>query len=264
MAMYKHPKGIAFTLLLLTLLSVLTGCLRSGVDITVNDDDTGQVEVSFGISRDYYQMILSEYGTEPYEGKATTEITDGDTTYICVSETKKFQTLDELKDILLSLEYTSEETESIFSSMESDGTSDSEEAEKTDTHIFKTADVSKEDLFFSQSYTLHLVTNAMESGGSEDELFSIPTDSVFRVLLNITLPGTIHAEGAVIHDNTASYTITDLENENVIHVESSRTDTVRIVAVIVAVVCTVALIALFAGGNKNKSAARKIAEKEGF
>ena len=71
MAMYKHPKGIAFTLLLLTLLSVLTGCLRSGVDITVNDDDTGQVEVSFGISRDYYQMILSEYGTEPYEGKAT-------------------------------------------------------------------------------------------------------------------------------------------------------------------------------------------------
>ncbi len=265
---------LSLILLILSVLAIMTGCVRYGVGIVIHPDDSGDVELSFGVDREYYQSFAEQYGNELYEGKETFEIKDGDTVYVCVSEHKKFKNLEELKKILLDLKYTNDDTGSLLSDGINDMDQDCEEndteviseseyqitpavaiddeSQKTDSHIFKNAEIQKKDGFFNTTYRVSLVTNAFPASSEELNMLGINTDDFFNIQVSVTLPGKVQAEGADVHNNTASFKMTDLEKENTLLAVSRSVDTVRIISLIAAVVILILLIALFAKGGKKK------------
>lgn len=96
----KNKRG-KLAALLAAALMVFTGCVRSGVGVTIEENDTGTVEISVGINEKYYESMMAQEGAEDiFDGKETAKLTDGDDSYICMVEHKQFKNLDELKTIL--------------------------------------------------------------------------------------------------------------------------------------------------------------------
>lgn len=252
---------VSLLLLMLSVLTVLTGCMRSGVGIVIHEDDTGDVELSFGIEKGYYDSIAEQNGYAPYDGHDTVEIKDGDTTYICVAQHKAFRNLDELKQILLDVSFSESDFESLFSVGEDipEEECDCEDCqneiadEAADTHLFKTVEIEKDDNPFCTHYTLHLVTDAIPADETDFDVDFFDADSLFKVLVSVTMPGTVTAEGAAVNGNSASYKLTDLSVENTIHVESEILHTETIIVTVAVLIAVMVLIGVIAKNNRKKS-----------
>ena len=80
----RKNKLTAFLALTAAVLMLCTGCMRSGVGVIIEPDDTGTVEISMGINEKYIDSITEQFGgTDPFEGKDTATLTDGNNSYIC-------------------------------------------------------------------------------------------------------------------------------------------------------------------------------------
>ena len=75
-------------------------------------------------------------------------------------------------------------------------------------------------------------------------MLGISGDDFFKLVVAVTMPGTIQAEGATITENTASFTITDLDEEQVLTVESSATNVAGMIAVGIAVIVLIIILIL--------------------
>ena len=282
----KKNKLTALLALTAAVLMLCTGCMRSGVGIIIEPDDTGTVEISVGINEKYIDTIKEQAGgMDPFEGKNTATLTDGDDSYICIVEHKQFKNLDELKTILLELEYNFEALEGEDSTMddseldesldfdlefednaeeeddvwisadgeeitvEGDETSD-ETADEENYKIFKTAEVTHESSFFGDTYHLSVTTMPHEMDTDELAMLGISGDNFFKLVVAVTMPGTITAEGATITENTASFTITDLDEEQVLTVESASTNVAGMIAVGIAVIVLIVILILVFGRKK--------------
>jgi len=276
----KKNKLTALLALTAAVLMLCTGCMRSGVGVIIEPDDTGTVEISVGINEKYIDTIKEQAGgMDPFEGKNTATLTDGDDSYICIVEHKQFTNLDELKTILLELEYNfdalegedstmddseldesidfdlefeddSEEDDDVWISadgeeipVEGDETSD-ETAEEENYKIFKVAEVTHESNFFGDTYHLSVTTMPHEMDTDDLAMLGISGDDFFKLVVAVTMPGTITAEGATITENTASFTITDLDEEQVLTVESSATNVAGMIAVGIAVIVLIVILIL--------------------
>ena len=273
----KKTKLTAFLALTAAVLMLCTGCMRSGVGVIIEPDDTGTVEISVGINEKYIDTIKEQAGgMDPFEGKNTATLTDGDDSYICIVEHKQFTNLDELKTILLELEYNfdalegedsimddaeldesldfdldfDEEEDDVWISadgeeipVEGDETSD-ETAEEENYKIFKVAEVTHESNFFGDTYHLSVTTMPHEMDTDDLAMLGISGDDFFKLVVAVTMPGTIQAEGATITENTASFTITDLDEEQVLTVESSATNVAGMIAVGIAVIVLIVIMIL--------------------
>ena len=276
----KKNKVTALLALTAAVLMLCTGCMRSGVGVIIEPDDTGTVEISVGINEKYIDTIKEQAGgMDPFEGKNTATLTDGDDSYICIVEHKQFKNLDELKTILLELEYNFEALEGEDSTMddseldesldfdlefednaeeeddvwisadgeeitvEGDETSD-ETADEENYKIFKTAEVTHESSFFGDTYHLSVTTMPHEMNTDDLAMLGISGDNFFKLVVAVTMPGTITAEGATITENTASFTITDLDEEQVLTVESSATNVAGMIAVGIAVIVLIVILIL--------------------
>ena len=282
----KKNKLTALLALTAAVLMLCTGCMRSGVGVIIEPDDTGTVEISVGINEKYIDTIKEQAGgMDPFEGKNTATLTDGDDSYICIVEHKQFKNLDELKTILLELEYNFEALEGDDSTMddseldesldfdlkfednaeeeddvwisadgeeipvEGDETSD-ETADEENYKIFKTAEVTHESSFFGDTYHLSVTTMPHEMDTDELAMLGISGDNFFKLVVAVTMPGTITAEGATITENTASFTITDLDEEQVLTVESASTNVAGMIAVGIAVIVLIVILILVFGRKK--------------
>ena len=282
----KKNKLTALLALTAAVLMLCTGCMRSGVGVIIEPDDTGTVEISVGINEKYIDTIKEQAGgMDPFEGKNTATLTDGDDSYICIVEHKQFKNLDELKTILLELEYNFEALEGEDSTMDDseldesldfdlefednaeeeddvwisadgeeitvdgDETSD-ETADEENYKIFKTAEVTHESSFFGDTYHLSVTTMPHEMDTDELAMLGISGDNFFKLVVAVTMPGTITAEGATITENTASFTITDLDEEQVLTVESSATNVAGMIAVGIAVIVLIVILILVFGRKK--------------
>lgn len=282
----KKNKLTALLALTAAVLMLCTGCMRSGVGIIIEPDDTGTVEISVGINEKYIDTIKEQAGgMDPFEGKNTATLTDGDDSYICIVEHKQFKNLDELKTILLELEYNFEALEGEDSTMDDseldesldfdlefednaeeeddvwisadgeeitvdgDETSD-ETADEENYKIFKTAEVTHESNFFGDTYHLSVTTMPHEMDTDELAMLGISGDNFFKLVVAVTMPGTITAEGATITENTASFTITDLDEEQVLTVESASTNVAGMIAVGIAVIVLIVILILVFGRKK--------------
>ena len=276
----KKNKLTALLALTAAVLMLCTGCMRSGVGVIIEPDDTGTVEISVGINEKYIDTIKEQAGgMDPFEGKNTATLTDGDDSYICIVEHKQFKNLDELKIILLELEYNFEALEGDDSTMDDseldesldfdlefednaeeeddvwisadgeeitvdgDETSD-ETADEENYKIFKTAEVTHESSFFGDTYHLSVTTMPHEMDTDELAMLGISGDNFFKLVVAVTMPGTITAEGATITENTASFTITDLDEEQVLTVESASTNVAGMIAVGIAVIVLIVILIL--------------------
>ena len=274
----KKNKLTALLALTAAVLMLCTGCMRSGVGVIIEPDDTGTVEISVGINEKYIDTIKEQAGgMDPFEGKNTATLTDGDDSYICIVEHKQFKNLDELKTILLDIEYNFEALEgddSIMDDAELDGSLDfdfeieddseddvwisadgeeipvegdetsDETAEEENYKIFKVAEVTHESNFFGDTYHLSVTTMPHEMDTDDLAMLGISGDDFFKLVVAVTMPGTITAEGATITENTASYTITDLDEEQVLTVESSATNVAGMIAVGIAVIVLIVILIL--------------------
>lgn len=282
----KKNKLTALLALTAAVLMLCTGCMRSGVGVIIEPDDTGTVEISVGINEKYIDTIKEQAGgMDPFEGKNTATLTDGDDSYICIVEHKQFKNLDELKIILLELEYNFEALEGDDSTMDDseldesldfdlefednaeeeddvwisadgeeitvdgDETSD-ETADEENYKIFKTAEVTHESSFFGDTYHLSVTTMPHEMDTDELAMLGISGDNFFKLVVAVTMPGTITAEGATITENTASFTITDLDEEQVLTVESASTNVAGMIAVGIAVIVLIVILILVFGRKK--------------
>ena len=282
----KKNKLTALLALTAAVLMLCTGCMRSGVGVIIEPDDTGTVEISVGINEKYIDTIKEQAGgMDPFEGKNTATLTDGDDSYICIVEHKQFKNLDELKTILLELEYNFEALEGEDSTMDDseldesldfdlevednaeeeddvwisadgeeitvDGDETSDETADEDNYkIFKTAEVTHESSFFGDSYHLSVTTMPHEMDTDDLAMLGISGDDYFKLVVAVTMPGTIQAEGATITENTASFTITDLDEEQVLTVESSATNVAGMIAVGIAVIVLIVILILVFGRKK--------------
>ena len=282
----KKNKLTALLALTAAVLMLCTGCMRSGVGVIIEPDDTGTVEISVGINEKYIDTIKEQAGgMDPFEGKNTATLTDGDDSYICIVEHKQFKNLDDLKTILLELEYNFEALEGEDSTMDDseldesldfdlefednaeeeddvwisadgeeitvdgDETSD-ETADEENYKIFKTAEVTHESSFFGDTYHLSVTTMPHEMDTDELAMLGISGDNFFKLVVAVTMPGTITAEGATITENTASFTITDLDEEQVLTVESASTNVAGMIAVGIAVIVLIVILILVFGRKK--------------
>ena len=274
----RKSKLTSLLALTAAVLMLCTGCMRSGVGVIIEPDDTGTVEISMGINEKYIDSITEQFGgTDPFEGKDTASLTDGDNSYICFVEHKQFKNLDELKTILLELEYNFDALEGEGSVMddaaldesldfdweleddteddvwisadgeeitvEDDEASD-EAADEENYKIFKAAEVTHESSFLGDTYRLSVTTMPHEMNTDDLSMIGISADNMWKLVVAITMPGTIQAEGATITENTASFTITDLDEEHVLTVESSTTNTAGMIAVGIAVIVLIIVIVL--------------------
>jgi len=226
---------LLFTLLLLLL--TLTGCVRTGVGVIINEDCTGTVELSFGINANYYNSMTAETGEEMFAGRDTAILTDGDDEYICVVDHFNFKTLDELESILLGLKYNDEMTD------------EATEAPEVNYSIFSAAEVEKSGTFIADTYTVKLTTNFQTpeetTEGAEMDITSLMPDDMFKLQIAITMPGSVKSESGTIDGNTATFTVTDITKEHTISAESTVVNYVSIVTFIAAaLILTIVIIFL--------------------
>ncbi len=258
--------------LLAAVLMVFTGCVRSGVGVTIEENDTGTVEISVGINEKYYESMMAQEGAEDiFDGKETAKLTDGDDSYICMVEHKQFQNLDELKTILTELEYDFANLEGTGSVMEEAGldesfeeendlwiddnteTSEAEEETTDNSFIFKSVDVVHNTSLIGDNYRLSLVTMPHEMNDDELSMLGMDTGDMFKLAVAVTMPGEVTAEGAEINGNTATFTITDLDEEHLLNVESETTDIAGIVAVGIAIIILIVILAVVFTRRKPKN-----------
>lgn len=268
----KTKRGKLAALLAAGLL-LFTGCVRSGVGVTIEENDTGTVEISVGINEKYYDSMMAQEGAEDiFDGKETAKLTDGDDSYICMVEHKQFQNLDELKTILTELEYDFADLEGTGSVMEdaeldesfeeeddlwiTDDDIEKEEAEEDPTDnsfIFKSVDVVHNTSLIGDNYRLSLVTMPHEMNDDELSMLGMDTGDMFKLAVAVTMPGEVTAEGAEINGNTATFTITDLDEEHLLNVESETTDIAGIVAAGIAIIVLIVILAVVFTRRKPKN-----------
>ena len=267
----KNKRGKLAARLAATLM-VFTGCVRSGVGVTIEENDTGTVEISVGINEKYYESMMAQEGAEDiFDGKETAKLTDGDDSYICMVEHKQFKNLDELKTILTELEYDFADLEGTGSVMEDAGldesfeeeddlwiddnteTSEAEEETTDNSFIFKSVDVVHNTSLIGDNYRLSLVTMPHEMNDDELSMLGMDTGDMFKLAVAVTMPGEVTAEGAEINGNTATFTITDLDEEHLLNVESETTDIAGIVAVGIAIIVLIVILAVVFTRRKPKN-----------
>ena len=110
--------------------------------------------------------------------------------------------------------------------------------------IFKNAEVTHESGLWGDTYRFSVTTMPHEMDTDDFSMLGFSADNMFKLVVTIKMPGTIVAEGAKINENTASFTITDLEKEHVLTVESSTTNVAGIIAIVIAAIILIAVLIL--------------------
>ncbi len=270
----NKPKYTAMLHMLAAILTQSTACVRTVFGLIIEPDDTGIVELSVGINEKYINTIKDQTGgIDPFEGKNTATLTDGDESYVCIVEYKEFKNLEELKTILLELEYNFDalegdnafDVDNAFDSnadetqdamwISADGeeipVDENDSAEEIENYkIFKAAEVTHESSLFGDTYRFNVTTMPHEMNTDDLSMIGISADNMFKLVVAVTMPGTITAEGAQVNANTASFTVTDLENEQVLEVESSDTNITGIIAVGIALIILIVVLIIVFGKKK--------------
>lgn len=254
---------IAILLLTLAAFTLLTGCMRSGVDVCINADGTGSVGVAFGINENYYNSIL-EYGESPFEGKETVLLQDGDNTYVCVVENTEYSSYEEIEAALLALEYNTDlydipdedeipiDSDAVLPETVAEVTEPAADSEVTeDLHIFKDVSISRKSGVFYNSYTFKASLNPQSVSGYEDILQGVGINDVYKVALTVTLPDKItKAEGGEIDGKTVRFVVDDITEETDFVVQSEATNYIVIIGAIAVLVLTI-IIFLLLSKKKN-------------
>ena len=92
-------KIFALVMAVMMLAMMLTGCIQNDIGVKMNKNGTGSISATIGIEKDFYQN-LKQMGSDPFEGKTTTEYTYEDSTYVAYTEVKEYSSYEEMEKAL--------------------------------------------------------------------------------------------------------------------------------------------------------------------
>jgi len=239
-------KIFALGLAVMMIAVMLTGCFHNDIGVKVNKDGTGTISATLGIEKDFYQN-LKQMGSDPFEGKETTEYTYEDTTYVAYTEVKEYDSYEDMEKALLEMTYETELVDSAQGSMDEDTDTDEivsdepvEEAEAPaqDNHIFSDVKIEKTDGLFSSAYSFHAVMNPQSNEGVDYDV-----NDTFRVTLSVELPDEItEYQGGTVEGNKVTFDIADITEAKEMSAECEVSNTGVVIAVAVGIVLVIAAV----------------------
>ena len=240
-------KHITLLMAMICMFALLTGCVQQDIGVTVNSDGTGTVSATIGIEKDAYEQLIG-MGTDIFEGKETSTYEYDGNTYVSYTETKDYESYEDMEKALLEMTYESEVLEELDTEeLEADT---SEEAAEP-IPIFKNVSIEKNTGLFYSTYTFKAELNPQEITESEDIGLELPIDTdSYRMTFTITMPSDItQASGGEVDENKAVFEINDITEAQEFSVICEQNN---VAAVIVIIIVLVIVLGLFFFLTKRK------------
>ena len=179
---------------------MLTGCIQNDIGVKMNKDGIGSISTTIGIEKDFYQN-LKEIGSDPFEGKTTTEYTHEDYTYVAYTEVKEYSSYEEMEKALLEMTYDTELIENAQKAQDDEMNADNESFDTSsddlivvpyydepkvpekDNHIFSSVNIEKNSGIFYSTYTFSASMNPQSNDGLDYDM-----NEAFKVTLTVEMP----------------------------------------------------------------------------
>lgn len=242
-------KTLAILLSAVMMIVMLTGCIHQNMGVKMNKDGTGSITTTLGIEKDFYDQLVS-MGSNPFEGKTTTEYEYDGSTYVSYAESKEYSSYEEMEQALLDMTY---ETELIEDAQEDTGDDgkvdgvidvavDAEEAPAQDNHIFSSVSIEKDSGIFQSTYTFHAVLNAQRNENADYDM-----NDTFKVTLSVEMPCEItDSKGDTAEGNKIVFDIADITESQELSATCEENHTGAVIGITLAVVALViGLVFLF-------------------
>ncbi len=232
-------KIIALMIAALSLVAILTGCVREDMNISLNKDGTGSISVTMALKRGFYQQLKDMNDFDPFTDKETFTVEYDGEEYIAFKEVTEYASFEEMERELSEMSFGNEadffEDDNAASEGDPEETSDiaaepevSAIPEATDEYddvipesntgealvkkVFKSVEIKKD----RSKYSFHAVLNSVEG-----ESFGYDISEVLKVTVTVEMPGKITAyKGGTVSDNVITFDISDLSEETELYVES--------------------------------------------
>ena len=246
-------KTLAIVLSAVMMIVMLTGCIHQDMGVKMNKDGTGSITTTLGIEKDFYDQLVS-MGSDPFEGKTTTEYEYDGSTYVSYAESKEYSSYEEMEQALLDMTYETELIEDAQEDTSDDGevdgvidlAADAEEAPAQDNHIFSSVSIEKDSGIFQSTYTFHAVLNAQSN---EDPDYDM--NDTFKVTLSVEMPCEItDAKGGTAEGNKIVFDIADITESQELSATCEENHTGAVIGITLAVVVLVVGLVFFFKSKK--------------
>ena len=242
-------KTLAILLSAVMMIVMLTGCIHQDMGVKMNKDGTGSITTTLGIEKDFYDQLVS-MGSDPFEGKTTTEYEYDGTTYVSYAESKEYGSYEEMEQALLDMTYETELIEDAQEDTSDDGevdnvidvAVDAEEAPTQDNHIFSSVSIEKDSGIFQSTYSFHAVLNAQSNENADYDM-----NDTFKVTLSVEMPCEItDAKGGTAEGNKIIFDIADITESQELSATCEENHTGAVIGITLAIVAlVVGLVSLF-------------------
>ena len=246
-------KTLAILLSAVMMIVMLTGCIHQDMGVKMNKDGTGSIATTLGIEKDFYDQLVS-MGSDPFEGKTTTEYEYDGSTYISYAESKEYSSYEEMEQALLEMTYETELIEDAQEDTSDDGevdgvidvTVDAEEAPAQDNHIFSSVSIEKDSGIFQSTYTFHAVLNAQSNENADYDM-----NDTFKVTLSVEMPCEItDSKGGTTEGNKVVFDIADITESQELSATCEENHTGAVIGITLAVVALVVGLVFFFKSRK--------------
>ena len=245
-------KIFALVMAVAMLAMMLTGCIQNDIGVKMNKDGTGSISATIGIEKDFYQN-LKQMGSDPFEGKTTTEYTYEDTTYVAYTEVKEYSSYEEMEKALLEMTYDTELIEDAQQSQDDEMNVENEDfdgngediivipntepaATETDNRIFSSVNIEKNSGIFYSSYTFNAVMNPQSNDGLDYDM-----NDAFKVTLTVEMPDEItQSKGGKVEGNKITFDIADVTESQEFAATCETNNTGVVIGIVVGLVVIVA------------------------
>lgn len=242
-------KTLAIVLCAVMMIVMLTGCIHQDMGVKMNKDGTGSITTTLGIEKDFYDQLVS-MGSDPFEGKTTTEYEYDGTTYVSYAESKEYSSYEEMEQALLDMTYETELIEDAQEDTNDDGEVDgvidvaaeAEEAPAQDNHLFSSVSIEKDSGIFQSTYSFHAVLNAQSNENPDYDM-----NDTFKVTLSVEMPCEItDAKGGTTEGNKIVFDVADITESQELSATCEENHTGAVIGITLAVVAlVVGLVFLF-------------------
>lgn len=246
-------KTLAILLSAVMLIVMLTGCIHQDMGVKMNQDGTGSITTTLGIEKDFYDQLVS-MGSDPFEGKTTTEYEYDGSTYVSYAESKEYSSYEEMEQALLDMTYETELVEDAQEDTSDDGEMDGvidvavddEEAPAQDNHIFSSVSIEKDSGIFQSTYTFHAVLNAQSNENPDYDM-----NDTFKVTLSVEMPCEItNSNGGTAEGNKIVFDVADITESQELSATCEENHTGAVISITLAVVALVVGLVFFFKSRK--------------
>lgn len=238
-------KIIALLLTVVSLALCLTGCVYEELGVKLNKDGTGSIETTIGLKKEFVKQLTELGGSDPFDGKETTEIEYDGETYIAVTDTKEYESFEDMEKALTEMTFDSSGMESAFTSQPDDDTGVSLQTEDAtvnpETPFFKSVKIEKD----GSTYVFDAVLNAAEGTVEGYDL-----SDILKVNISVEMPAKITKyKNGKVDGKKIVFDLSDISEETELYAECKVSSPVP---AIIGIVLAVAAVAAFIFLRKRK------------